>query len=252
MSDVKVFCFPYAGGSAAIFNKWKSCLGINSGIELIPVELAGRGRRIQEPLYAGLQEAIEDLYQVVRDDIQNAPYAFFGHSLGGLLAYELAQKIKSLDVTQPLHLFFSGKSAPNIERNKTAKYHLMDSEEFKSKVIDLGGTPPEFFDHPELMELFLPLLRNDFKLAETNLTQRKLDPFECDISVFLGKEDYEISAEQADSWKVHTNGACVLHYFKGGHFFLNEQVAAIVGLMSDALAKHRWKKSNIQQVKMSS
>lgn len=234
MSIVKLFCFPYAGGSAMIFNKWKSYLNINCGIELIPVELAGRGRRIQEPLYTDLNDAVEDLYQIINIESLTGPYAFFGHSLGGLLAYELAQKIKKLDIPQPLHLFFSGRGAPNIARNEDKKYHLMDNDEFRLKVIELGGTPPEFFDHPELVEIFLPLLRNDFKLAETNM-ECEIAPFDIDITVFIGKEDHEITAEQTNSWKLHSKGTCTLHYFDGDHFFLHKEVSGISKAIKNVL-----------------
>lgn len=248
MQNVKLFCFPYAGGSATIYSKWKPHL---TGFELVPVELAGRGKRMQDRMYAGLHEAVDDLYQRLRGGIEDSPYAFFGHSLGGLLAYELAQKIKNLDVRQPLHLFFSGKSAPSVERRDEKKYHLMDDEEFKQEVMGLGGTPPEFFNHPELMDLFLPLLRNDFKLAETSLAEKEVVPFDCDISVFLGKEDNEISAGQADGWKAHTKGACTLHYFNGDHFFLHDETAAITALINYNLTKHCQKIQNVHRVTMS-
>lgn len=237
MLNIKLFCFPYAGGSASIYSRWQPYFNSHNGIELVPIELTGRGRRIHEPLYPDLMQAVEDLYELISNDIKSAPYAFFGHSLGGLLVYELAQKIKQLQIRQPLHLFFSGRGAPNIEI-KRKKYHLMNDEEFKDEVIKLGGTPPEFFDHPELTELFLPLLKNDFKLAETNLAQRELNPFKCDISIFSGKEDDKICQEQIDGWKLHTGANCSVHYFEGGHFFLHDEIPEISKLINNALKKH--------------
>ncbi len=237
MSGIKLFCFPYAGGSASIFSKWNRHLNINNGIELIPVELAGRGRRMQEPLYEELPEAIEDLYQSIKREIAGSAYAFFGHSLGGLLVYELARKVRKLGIRQPLHLFFSGKSAPSIARRADKIYHLMNDETFKKEVMELGGTPREFFDHPELINLFLPLLRNDFRLAETNLANEEVEPFDYDISVFLGKKDHEISADQANGWKAHTKGSCSIHYFNGDHFFLHDEIGRISELINDVLRK---------------
>jgi medium-chain acyl-[acyl-carrier-protein] hydrolase len=245
MQNIKLFCFPYAGGSSIVFSKWKQFLTKNAGIELRALELPGRGIRMLEPLYAGLPEAVEDLYQMISDEISESPYALFGHSLGGLLVYELAQKIKQLNTRQPLHLFFSGKSAPHVERKK--KYHLMNNEEFKRELLQLGGTPPEFFDHPELMDLFLPLLKHDFKLAETSLTERKLDPLDCDITVFLGKEDHEISIEDANGWKLHTQRSCTLHYFNGNHFFINDEAAAVTKLIDNTLSKKQQRSSNAQK-----
>lgn len=240
MSIVKLFCFPYAGGSSVIFNKWKPYLNESFGIELIPIELAGRGIRMQEPLYNKLEEAVDDLYELVTSKIQDTKYAFFGHSLGGLLVYELAQKIKQANVSQPSHLFFSGKSAPDI--NRDTNYHLMKDDEFKLKVFKLGGTPSEFFEHPQLMDIFLPVLRSDFRIAETDLSKRILTPFDCDISIFLGKEDYNVSLEQANRWESHTKGTCVFHYFEGGHFFLHDEVAEISKLIKHYLHNSRPKK----------
>ena len=91
MKKIKLFCFPYAGGSAAAYNKWRQYL--DKHIELRPVELAGRGRRIYDPLYQSIEEAVDDVYQLISPELAKGPYAFFGHSMGGIIAYELAYKI---------------------------------------------------------------------------------------------------------------------------------------------------------------
>jgi surfactin synthase thioesterase subunit len=189
MSTIKLFCFPYAGGSAAVFSKWNQYLDAASGIALVPLELAGRGKRIAEALHDDLEAVVEDLYRRNSRQMADSPYAFFGHSLGGLVAYELARKIKYANIRQPLHLFFSGRSAPDVSRREK-EFHLMGDEEFREEVMKLGGTSREVFDHPELAELFVPLLRSDFKLAETDLTHRTVDPFDCAITIFAGKEDH--------------------------------------------------------------
>ncbi|HEY9261654.1 thioesterase II family protein [Chitinophaga sp.] len=236
MSKIKLFCFPYAGGSAAVYSRWQSYFKQPYGIEIVPVELTGRGKRILEPLYRDLPHAVDDLYNLIRDDIRDGPYAFFGHSLGSLLIYELAQKIRRMEVAQPLHLFFSGRGAPNIEYTPM-NYHLMSDQEFKEEVIRLGGTPQEFFDHPELTEIFLPFLKNDFRLAETDTSKRKLDPFNCNISMFTGKEDYRVCQAQVDAWAAHTTANCAVHYMDGGHFFLHHKIPEIAELIIKALRR---------------
>jgi medium-chain acyl-[acyl-carrier-protein] hydrolase len=239
MQRIKLFCFPYAGGSAAIFNRWKPFLhAAHPGIELIPVEPAGRGKRMHDPLYSGLEEAVDDLYQTVVAAMGDCPYAFFGHSLGAMMSYELAQKMRRESLRPPLHLFFSGRGAPNVVR-RFYDYHLMEETEFRQKVLQLGGTPPEFFDHPELTQLFLPVLRNDFRLAETDLTQREIVPFDCDITVMMGKEDKEITAEQTDAWKFHTTGNCPVLYFNGDHFFLHQETRGITEWIGNTLRVNR-------------
>lgn len=92
MTKIKLFCLPYAGGSSVIFNSWKQY--IDPSIELVPIELAGRGKRINEPLYNGVNDAVEDVFGLIKNKITDTPYALFGHSMGGMISYELAQKIK--------------------------------------------------------------------------------------------------------------------------------------------------------------
>ncbi|MEL7001989.1 MAG: thioesterase domain-containing protein, partial [Bacteroidota bacterium] len=164
MKTLKLFCLPYAGGSASVYNPWKDHL--DRSIQLVPVELAGRGSRIKEPLNTSRKEAVDDIYQIIRSDIENHPYMIFGHSMGALMTFDLVHKIKVNNMPIPRHLFFSGASAPHL-RDEKKKYHLMSPEEFEKEVRNLGGTPPEFFQHQELIDMFLPILKNDFKMAET-------------------------------------------------------------------------------------
>ncbi|WP_394750397.1 thioesterase II family protein [Spongiimicrobium salis] len=225
MKKIKLFCLPYAGGSSVIFSKWKYL--IHENVTLVPIELAGRGTRIHEPLYPNIKEAVNDIFNRVKVEIGEGDYAFFGHSMGALLSYELAQKISNQGLKPPIHMFFSGRGAPHVKPLKEKKYHLLNESDFRSKILELGGTPPSFFDHPELLELFLPVLRNDFKLASHNFTKRKVIPLPYDITVFVGKDE-DLSAEQIDGWKKHTEKHCQIHYFNGGHFFLNEEVENLV------------------------
>lgn len=233
MPRLKLFCFPYAGGSSVIFNKWKKYL--DESIELVPVELAGRGKRIDEPLYKDVEGAIDDVFSIVTKEITGASYALFGHSLGAMITYQLAKRISNAGLSQPKHIFFSGRSAPHLIRPDRKKFHLMNEADFRKEVIALGGTPAEFFEHPELVQLFLQLLKNDFKLAETDYHEQEINPFKEDITVFLGKDD-ELTSEQCDGWKIHTLKICNIHHFNGGHFFLNDETERLVHLINLTLA----------------
>lgn len=230
---MKLFCVPYAGGSAVVFNSWKKYL--DPRIELIPIELAGRGKRIQHPFYDTVEDAVDDIFNIVKSELTGVEeYAFFGHSMGGMLIYELAQKIKQMGIKQPKHLIFSGRNVPHILEEKEKDYHLLDEENFRKKIIDLGGTPPEFFEYPELLELFIPLLRNDFRLAAVDYHKREITPFDCNISIFVGKTE-DMTAEQIDGWKDHTMGVCSTYYFNGGHFFLHDEVPQMMRLLNNTL-----------------
>jgi surfactin synthase thioesterase subunit len=219
MKKIRLFCFPYAGGSAMVYNPWQNSL--DKSIRLHPVELAGRGRRITDPLYNTIEEAADDVFQIIKYQLGDLPYAFFGHSMGALIAYNVAQKIREKKYPGPSHIFFSGRGAPHIRRDDKEPYHTMPHDEFKEKVLNLGGTPKELFEHPELMEILLPLLRSDFRLAWCYKHKDSNNPLDCDITVFTGKEE-DLKNEQIQEWDRHTNYQCTLYSFEGGHFFIND------------------------------
>lgn len=227
---VKLFCLPYAGGSASLYNKWRRYL--EPELQLEPIELAGRGARINERLYNDRKEAVEDVFNVIKAKVAGLPYIIFGHSMGASIAYDLAHKIKDSELHDPLHLFFSGSSAPHVKDEKN--YHLMEPEQFKAEVLKLGGTPPEFFKNIELMDIFLPLLRSDFKIAEARSYDEDIQPLTYNITVFQGKDD-ELTQEQCESWRLHTSGNCKIHYFDGGHFFIHEEEESITHYINQTL-----------------
>jgi len=229
---MKLFCFPYAGGSSGIFREWQA--GLSPDIEMIAVELAGRGRRIHEEHYCNVDALIDDIFPLIADDVTAGDYAFFGHSMGGMIAHELALRIEDMDLAQPRQLFFSGRGAPHIKCPDDKLFHLMSDEEFKKEVLNLGGTPPEFFEHKELLKLFLPLLKNDFRLAEEERPRESLCPLSSNITIFLGKDD-DLTAEECQGWNRHTKGVCTIHYFNGGHFFLHNEMPRIGAIINQTL-----------------
>ncbi len=234
MKKFKLFCLPYAGGSAAIYNKWRHYL--DRRIELHPLDLAGRGRRIYDPLYDSIAEAVDDVYKIIDSQLDQMPYSLFGHSMGGIIAYELALKIRNSQRPQPIHLFFAGRGAPNVPGEDEKNFHQLPEEEFKKEILELGGTPKEFFEHPELIDVLLPMLRSDFKIAETYKFAEtgEIKPLDYDISVFIGKEE-DVTAEQMHGWRVHTTGICAVYYFAGEHFFINEETERIVKIVNRTL-----------------
>lgn len=233
MDKIKLFCFSYAGGSVSIFRDWKDHL--HPSIELCPVEIAGRGRRMSEGMYKDMAEAIEDVSAIVKREIKGEPYALYGHSLGSRICYHLAHNLANdKAVADPQHIFFSGNGAPHVLRADKKKYHLMDDEEFKKEVFHLGGTPQEFFDHPELLDLFLPILKNDFRIAETTIAGSGAQPLDTDISILTGKED-DLTPEQITGWQIHTRKTCRPYFFEGGHFFLHNAKPEILSLINTVL-----------------
>lgn len=232
MKTIRLFCFPYAGGSAVIYSKWKPLL--DPSIELYPVELAGRGRRFKQPPYDSMQEAVRDVYVQIRDLIDpNKPYALFGHSMGSLIAYELYHYIRRFRHHLPVHMFFSGRKAPHIPKQGKIIYCLPDTE-FKKEIFELGGTPREVFDDEELLNIFLPILRADYKIAETYCHLPPNSLIHCDISVLHGIRD-DVNVSEMNAWSEHTQKSCKLHLFDGGHFFIHSEMEKVVSIVNETL-----------------
>lgn len=234
MNKVKLFCFPYAGGSANLYGKWQGLL--DPRISLRPVELAGRGRRSADPLYDDLAEAVEDVYHLVKEEVVTQEYFLLGHSMGALIAYQLAQKIRREKLPPPARLFLSGKGAVHVTNKDNQLLHLLPDEEFEEEIRRLGATPATLFDHPELMAFLLPLLRCDFKMAHTDLTGQEIEPLRCPITVWLGKDD-NISRQEGEAWGEHTTNTCDVRYFDGGHFFINDQPERLTSHINDCARK---------------
>jgi surfactin synthase thioesterase subunit len=224
MRKIKLFCFPYAGGSASVFSSWEDRL--DSNIIVHPVELAGRGRRIVEKPYQSVPEAALDVIRRIKHQLFDSPFAFFGHSMGGAISYELTRQLRKKRYPMPSHIFLSGRSVPHILRNDVPAYHTLPEGEFREKVLDLGGTPRELFDHPELLEILIPLLRADFRISRLFMEdfgpKENIEPLDCDITVLNGTEE-DLLPEQINEWKLHTNQNCTFHMFEGDHFFINDE-----------------------------
>ncbi|MGE5557190.1 MAG: thioesterase II family protein [Bacillota bacterium] len=225
MKNIRLFCLPYAGGSASVYLKWKKDL--EPDIELIPMELAGRGKRFTTPLYTGLPETIQDLYLGFKNDLDSRPYAFMGHSMGSLLAYELARKIKALNHQGPVHAFLSGRYPPHI--TKTGKtLHALPPEQFKKEIMEIGGTPQEVMGHKELWDVFYPILRADYQILETYEFRPEDRQIDCDLTIFHGAGDKDVTREEVLQWRQYTTKSCRFRELEGGHFFLFEQGKTVV------------------------
>jgi surfactin synthase thioesterase subunit len=231
-----LFCLPYAGGSEAIYYKWKNFL--NSLITLEPIELKGRGKRYSEEFYETLEDAVEDIFINIKDKIYDNDYAIYGHSMGSLLAYELYYKINENDLRLPKHIFFSGYKAPCIIR-KDEEIHTLPDSDFMKKVISLGGTPEEVLDNQELLEVVIPIIKNDFKIIEKYKYKKRDNKILCDISILNGKQD-SIMIEEILAWKSHTCGNFKTYNFHGNHFFINNNIEKITYIINNTLGYNKY------------
>lgn len=218
----RLFCFPYAGGSAAMYASWQSELG--SEIEVCAVQLPGRANRFSETPCNAMQELTEILGRIVTQN-NELPFSLFGHSLGALVAFEVARYCQSQKQILPEHLFVSGCGAPKLRRS-TRLLHTLSDSQLLLELTQYGGTPPEILLNRELMQLLLPTIRADFSVAETY--RYRSDPrLEIPISVFAGTVDDYVSHVAAVAWQQETHRMCDFAWLEGGHFFINPHVKSI-------------------------
>lgn len=235
---MKLICFPYAGGSSTIFSQWNRF--IHKDIVIKAVELPGRGALFTRPFFKSLEEAVDTLFAEIREDIQQGPYAFFGHSMGGLLVYKLLEKIRKENCPMPLTAFLSGRKPPHIF-DEDDTYGSLPEEEFKEKIKEMGGTPPGFFDNPDLVSYFLPILKADFDILLTDLVNpEEITPFSVPFVFFAGAEE-NITEEEGRAWGLYSEHPLVEKRFPGGHFFLNDDPESLVkeinGILAGALIR---------------
>ncbi len=227
-NQIKVLCLPCAGGSATMYLRWRRMMP--AFVELIPVELPGRGSRIDEPLIEQFDVLIEQLANEMQRDL-NGRYVLFGHSMGGLLAYGLTRELAWRKRPLPEALFISGSAAPS-ERGLSL-FQFNDA----ALIADLrrqGGTPEVIFETPELLEITLSVLAADYRLCQSFFYEQ-LDPLALPIHVFAGRAD-TINVERLAAWQQESSAMGSLSWFKGGHFFLREDEDVFIQQLNQYLS----------------
>jgi medium-chain acyl-[acyl-carrier-protein] hydrolase len=227
---LRLFCFPYAGGGAATYHLWPSEL--KGEIEVNAVQLPGRAGRSREKPFDRLGPLVEALAPVILPYLDR-PYAFFGHSMGALIAFELARHLRREHDKQPARLFISGRRAPQLP-STSAPVHDLPEQEFMRELRRLNGTPEEVLAEPELMELMLPLLRADFAVVDT-YEYAPEPPLDCPVRAYGGLRDREVSREQLEGWSMHTNADFGVRMLPGDHFYLQGERALLLRSLAGEL-----------------
>lgn len=233
MKRIRLFCFPYAGGSAVVYGKWKMYL--DGAIELVPIEYAGRGKRIKEDFYSDMAEAIDDICHEVSGLLQELPFAVFGHSMGSILGYEICNKIRESCGKEPAHIFVSGRYPPHIHKTP-GMLHLLSDQLFAYEMIKIGGTSKEIFDSKELREIFIPILKADYRLIELYDYVEKNAQFQCGITAFGGRTDPLVTSAELLEWQKHSRTGAKIYQFDGNHFFIHDHVKEITAIINNTLS----------------
>uniref|UniRef100_A0A450V6N4 Medium-chain acyl-[acyl-carrier-protein] hydrolase n=1 Tax=Candidatus Kentrum sp. LFY TaxID=2126342 RepID=A0A450V6N4_9GAMM len=215
-AKVRLFCFPYAGGNTLIYRAWPQYLP--SEIELRPVRLPGREGRFKEACYQNIVPFVQALTSGLSSYL-DLPFAFFGHSTGALLAFEVTRALRRHGSPEPLCLMISGRGAPHLPLCHDP-FHKLSDPELIEILRHYGGTPEMVLQNEELMELFLPVIRSDFTVNETYVHVPEA-PLDCPICAFGSEVDELAPRVGVDAWREQTNASFTLHTFSGGHFYLD-------------------------------
>jgi medium-chain acyl-[acyl-carrier-protein] hydrolase len=231
-AEIRLFIFPYAGGGPTAFGKWAG--GFPDNIELQLVHYPGRGSRYNEKPIKELAVLVEGVQQAILPFLDK-PFAFFGHSLGGLAAFELTRSLTQDNLPQPNTLFISACGAPHIP-DPNPPIHALPDPEFVNALQKLNGTPEGIATQPELIEILLPILRADFEAAENYRYNPGEHNLACPIVAYGGDNDPRVSRERIEVWASQTSSEFKSIYFPGGHFYFNSVKSEVIQSITREMA----------------
>lgn len=216
----RLFCLPYSGGSATVFRGWARAL---TGLQVAAVQYPGRGSRIGEPLARRMADLVEPLLEEAIVPLADRPFALFGHSMGAVVAFELARRLRELG-RPPRLVMLSAHGPPHPDD----ALHLLPDAELLERLRGMGGTPETFFNSPELIDLALPIVRADLELLETHtIASRPL--LDCPVVAFAGDGDQLAPRDHLERWRPLVATSFTLITLAGEHFFVHDLEPAVLG-----------------------
>jgi medium-chain acyl-[acyl-carrier-protein] hydrolase len=230
---VRLFCLPPAGGGATLFREWPQLLP--TSFEVCAVQLPGRERRTAESPYANMGPLADAVASVV-GPLLELPFAFFGHSMGGLVSFEVARRLTSVG-KEPAHLFISAVHAPHWPDPDPVHQLSNDAMIAKLRREEASGFPDEVLANAEFMEFLIPLLRADASVTETYEmdASARTKAFACPLSVFIGTEDKKIPLDAVREWQRYTRASYREIIVPGGHDFIKTEAARITQAIAAAI-----------------
>lgn len=232
-AKVRLFCFHYGGGSNASFYPWIN--KIPSFIELMAVELPGRGRNMSQPLLTN----VHDITALMIEEIKyylDKPFIFFGHSVGSLICFELTKAMREQNLQLPMHLILSGSMAPRTLHKRRHICHF-DNAAFSEELKIYNGIPQEVQNEPSLMEMFLPIIKADMSIIENyNYSQNK--PLDCNITTITGADDPTVPIKDVKAWESHTSLSCNHYTLDGDHFFVKTALQEVINILLQTINMH--------------
>lgn len=225
----RLVCFPHAGGAASWYHPFARRLA--DDLDVVALQYPGRQERLAEPCIDDLLELRDAVVDQLLDGWLDRPFALFGHSMGAVVAYEVARALEHRHGRVPRALFVSGRRAPTSHRDE--HLHQQGDAAMLAQLARLAATPRELLDDPDVHELLLPALRGDYKAIETYRWRPGPEPG-CPLWVLVGADDPVATPREAAAWRAHTSGPFEVRSFPGGHFYLVDQQAAVADVVRAA------------------
>jgi medium-chain acyl-[acyl-carrier-protein] hydrolase len=230
-APVRLLCLPFAGGAASAYRSWGDLFGPD--VEVTAVQLPGREMRLREPRFDRVEPLVAAVADVLQASPDPRPYAVFGHSMGALIAFELVRELRRRGRPLPVALVASGRNAPHLPP-RDPLMHPLPHDQFVERLRRFEGTPAAVLEHEELMEMLIPLLRDDFAVNEA-YTHRPEAPLDLPLLAMGGTDDEEATPAGVGEWAGYTTGPFDLKIYPGGHFFLNQLAGDVTRAVREAI-----------------
>ena len=228
---MRLLCFPYAGAGASIYYPWSRILPPQ--IDVYATQLPGREDRYAEPPSRNLTFLVDSVIDAI-DGLSHKPFALFGHSMGALLAFEVARTLREMGLEQPVHLFVSGRQGPQAPFTGEPLHLLPETDFLLECTRRYQGIPKAILDEPELVKMFLPILRADMQAVETYRYEKR-DPLNIPITALHGKEDHSLKPEDIELWANETLSEFSCRKLPGSHFFLHSARDQVLEIIRNAV-----------------
>lgn len=229
---LRLYCFPSAGMGASMYRTWAPEMPV--GVEMYGVQPPGREGRLRDPAFTRMADLVDAATDALWSGLDR-PFALFGHSLGALVAFEVARRLWRRGGPQPWHVIASGRRAPHLALRHPPMAHLDDTAFVAEVRRRYDGIPEEVLQHPDLMALLLPTLRADITAFE-GYAYEPGEPLGCPITAYGGDDDFEARCDEVTAWRQHTRAGFRHRIFPGKHFFVQSARALVLRDLGETLA----------------
>ncbi|MBO0997903.1 thioesterase [Bacillus sp. SD075] len=231
-----LFCFPYAGGSASFYREWKFD---DDMIKVVPLEYPGHGSKYSEPLFDHMADLADLLIEEMEtkhqmNSLENI--SLFGHSMGAIVAYEIAAKLEERYGNEVEHLFISSKSSPDY---KVDQIDCSNTEHLKQSLEKIGGTNKELLETEDFMNIFLPIIQSDLNVLANYHQEKKRKKKVRNKAVLLLGSDDTVTKESIESWNEYIEHIEGLHILKGDHFYINQNQDTVLKIIQEYVLDSR-------------